>query len=84
VDPTNCIPDGFLDIHAQTWRYGDWYTPFPAEFGLSPLVLFQVQQPFKPINCPGAWLTLVPQRSLAHFRRDLQISDLRLADYVVD
>jgi hypothetical protein len=83
LEPNHCIPVGFLNSYWQTWRAGDWYTPFPAEFGLSPLVLFQVQKPLGPSYCPGAGLALVPQRSSAHFRRNLEISDLRLADYAV-
>jgi hypothetical protein len=81
VDPAHCMPDSFLASSRQTWNSGDWNLPFPAEFGFSPLASFDVQEPSEPSYCPGTRLTMTPQRSLAHFRRELAIPDLRLADY---
>jgi hypothetical protein len=85
VDRPECMPDRGRGFYPQTAgsMWGDWYSPFPAEFGPSPLISFDLQIGPERINCPNSWLALIPQRPLAHFRRTLEIGDLRLADYAV-
>ena len=55
------------------------YSPYPAEFGVSPMSISRWQLP----NQPGATgITINTMQLLAHVRRDLDIPSVRLADFV--
>ena len=81
----NCIPDRDRVLYEQISRvtWGDWYSPFPAEFGFSPLTSFWFEAGPPRKDCGSSSFSIIPQRSVAHFHRDLVIPDLRLADYAI-
>ncbi|MGH9763276.1 MAG: hypothetical protein ACREDR_05750 [Blastocatellia bacterium] len=87
--PDSCIRRnaGWRESENDASTAGDWYSPYPAESALSPLVSFGLTLPAN-LNaitgqCPSK-MVLKTERSVTHFRRDLEIKDLRLADYPTD
>src|SRR5262249_39127988 len=57
---------------------GDLYSPYPAEFGLSPLATTGV---LPPLVGRDTKLVIVAQRRISHVSRDVGSQGLRLADY---
>jgi len=68
-----------FDNSEQTEKAGfESYSPFPAEFGISPISSSDWQLTYQAGASAIVFTTLQP---LAHIRRDLDIPDIRLADF---
>jgi hypothetical protein len=54
------------------------YSPYPAEFGVSPVFQF-----FRDVNNRPGPVVVVSEEALAHFRKDAEFHDVRLADFAI-
>jgi hypothetical protein len=52
------------------------YSPYPAEFGVSPVFQF-----FRDVNNRPGPIVIVSEEALAHFRKEAEFHDVRLADF---
>ena len=76
--PPNVLAVGFKDERRDRFLSGTSYSPFPADINSS-LTPLRVVFAFHPYNSTSATLTSL--EPVAHFRRDLDLANVYLADY---